>query len=76
MLLGPEDRRPAIPSPLPKVTIGRKRAPMYRLPPLAKCRWRFAEDFGQSLDHLWFDAQEDWDTEDEPSECYLIGKRW
>jgi hypothetical protein len=67
---------PTIPSPLPKVTIGRKRVPMYRFPSLAECRRRFAEDFGQSLDHLWGDAQEDWDTEDEPTESYPIGKRW
>jgi hypothetical protein len=68
---------PTIPSPLPKVTIGGKRVPMYRFPPLAECRRRFAEDFGQSLDHLWGDdAQEDWDTEDEPTESYPIGKRW
>jgi hypothetical protein len=67
---------PTIPSPLPRVTIGYKRVPMYRFPPLAECRRRFAEEFGQSLGHLWGDAQEDWDTEDEPSENYPIGKRW
>jgi hypothetical protein len=50
--------------------------PVYRFPTLAECRRRFAEDFGQSLDHLWGDAQEDWDTEDEPTESYPIGKRW
>jgi hypothetical protein len=50
--------------------------PVYRFPALAECRRRFAEDFGQSLDHLWGDAQEDWDTEDEPTESYPIGKRW
>jgi hypothetical protein len=49
---------------------------MYRFPPLAECRRRFAKDIGQSLHHLWGDAQEDWDTEDEPTESYSIGKRW
>ena len=67
---------PTIPSPLPKVTIGRKRVPMYRFPPLAECRRRFAKDFGQSFHHLWGDAQEDWDTEDEPTESSSIDKRW
>jgi hypothetical protein len=46
---------------------------MYRFPPLAECRRRFAEDFGQSLDHLWGDDQEDWDTEDEPAESFPMG---
>jgi class 3 adenylate cyclase len=46
---------------------------MYRFPPLAECRRLFAEHFGQSLDELWGDGREDWDTEDAPDP---IGKGW
>jgi hypothetical protein len=35
-----------------------------------------AEKFGQSLDQLWGDGAEDWETEDPPGETYQVGKRW
>ena len=40
---------------------------MYRFPSLAECRRLFAEDFGQSLDHLWGGTGEDWETDDPPA---------
>ncbi len=58
---------PTIPSPLPRPMIGGKKVPMYPFPSLAECRRLFAEDFGQSLDHLWGGTGEDWEADDPPA---------